>query len=80
VPAIQQFMMDGEDLLLKQADGGTIRLLEVPDPLIVPLRQVDTVRVVEVRDRQPVAEHQPRNMSARAGGTAQAAPLQRRHR
>lgn len=60
VTAIERYELIDEDLVLHRKNGRQVRLLEVPDSLLAPLRQKDEILVVEERDGQPVAEHRPK--------------------
>ena len=57
VSQIDEFFLDGDDLILHHQDGRKTRLWEIPDQFIGRIRSVETIRVVEVRDQNPVADH-----------------------
>ena len=57
VSPIDDFSLDGDDLIIRHEDGRKNRLLEIPDSFISKIRQAQSVRVVESRDQKPVADH-----------------------
>ena len=57
VNPFNQFDLRGEDLVLTDNRGGQVKLLELPDSLLSRIRQVESIRVVELRDQKPVGEH-----------------------
>ena len=58
---IDQFSLDGDDLILLHENGQKTRLYELPDNFISRIASAERIKVVEIRDKQPVGEHSVRN-------------------
>jgi hypothetical protein len=61
VNTIDQFDLRGDDLILTDIRGLQTKLMELPDSLLSRIREVESIRIVELRDKRPVGEHTARN-------------------
>lgn len=65
VSAIDEFTVDGDDLILHHQNGRRTVLYELPDHFVGLIAAAANIKIVEIRDKQPVADHQATNTKPR---------------